>query len=569
MKNSKRCLLLLLALIVISCIFASCKKDDIDKEPDEDDNAYHFTVVYEDTNEPAVGVMVQLCSGDLCIMPIASDSNGKVVYDLGTNGYGIYEIHVMDNTIPEGYTFDNAEFQTNESEHSYTLVLKKKCNHTFVNDICQNCGAAKTYTHTVKAFYSDTVKDTEKRGQPIANVTVIVNDGSKLIAQGTTDNNGEFSFEAVKYISSNEITSYEVAVSGAPDGYKATDRYSFIVTNFICEIEFYDVVVPDPYIAFNPQKIKIGNTVHFSLSEARTDNANTVYDDSLFYFSVTPTKKTDVGYYEITISNIPKDITLFVAHCPSSIAYVSRPSETTNATGTDTITLNFIIEEKYLKDSNGDWVFSNSWLFGIRVESDTTYPLEFDVSVKKTRELIAGVDYVIRTEIKPTVAEGTPKADDVLGNTTSGKTLTAISEENAADTVIVLGDDGYYHMGTKNGAILMLDLKNHNPIFGTYDEKDEEATEISFLTINSISAVENLAYYKSWTEDGKNYIEVFYNYTMLSQYGELCNSDGAYMVNEQLYTFLVNWVGYRILSQNLSTALSAEQALLIACSYYC
>lgn len=94
-------------------------------ETDPVQATYLFTVVYGDTQLPAEGVQVQLCQGDdFCLMPAGTDAEGKVSYSLGTNPYGVYDVHILEDSLPEGYTFDNAEIKTSAEETSYTLTLK-------------------------------------------------------------------------------------------------------------------------------------------------------------------------------------------------------------------------------------------------------------------------------------------------------------------------------------------------------------------------------------------------------------------------------------------------------------
>lgn len=90
-------------------------------------NAYLFTVVLGDTDQPAEGVQVQLCQGDsFCLMPAATDAEGKVIYSLGNNERGVYDVHIMEDSLPEGYTFDNASVKTSADLQEYTLTLVKE-----------------------------------------------------------------------------------------------------------------------------------------------------------------------------------------------------------------------------------------------------------------------------------------------------------------------------------------------------------------------------------------------------------------------------------------------------------
>lgn len=529
--------------------------------------AYKFTVVFEDTNKPAKDVKVQLCDGDLCIVPVAAGEDGVVNYELGSQPYGVYEIHIMENSIPEGYTFDNTAFKTDAETKEYTLVLKKKCDHNFVKDICTNCGEAKAYDYTLLVRYSADVEDFVVAGKGIAGVSIVITDGSQIIAQGKTDEKGEFTFNAKKYVSANEITGYEIKVQGGlPEGYIVQeDSPSFVVNSYSCAVDVIKEILPDPFTAFNPEKVKIGADTHFVLPEQRVDDGEGS-DDSLYYFCVQPKKKTDVGYYSITLSNIPEGVTLYIGHYASNHGFVASTSR--NCTTTDkSLVLNFIMEEKYMVDSTGAWTYDNYWLFGIRAEGEAQYPLEFDLKVEKVRDLIPGVDYVIKESIKPTIVAGLTKAENVTGKQLRNVKLALDEAGNVhvgsaagVEAKAVLGDDGYYHLGTKSGPVLMLNLKNNNPIFGSEDG------DVSFLTINSLSGTENLLTSEQLTIDGKSYNRVTYYSQMLESYGELCNDDGVYPLNEQLYNFLTLWVKQRVSGQHVSGY--GDQAYMLALSYY-
>lgn len=576
----------ILAALLVFCLAAGAlvactpKEDTTDNTTttttENNGTAYYFTVVYEDTQKPAEGVGVGLCETDgMCLMPVKTDADGKVSVDVTTlGGFGNYEIHLYN--VPEGYEWDDSAERTNDATKEYTLVLKKKCEHIYVNEQCTLCGAYKTYTHTVSVCYDPDIADQTLAGKGIAGMSLMISDGSQIVAQGTTDENGDFSFEAKKYVAENEITSYKIYTSsGIPTGYTINESEpSFVANKYSTTIYVVDEVVKDPYTAFNPKKVNIGSTVHFNLTEQRFDDASledadpwscTSYDDSLYYFSVKPKKKTDVGYYRITISGAPEGVEIFVGHYANSGSYVVGTPKA-SATG-ENPTLEFMMEEKYMKDSTGEWSYSNTWLFGLRVESEVEYPIEFDVTVEKVRDLIPGKDYVIKETIKPEVDPGAVKTEDV-----SGKKLYEISLVRDADGVLhvgnvngpeakaVLGSDGYYHLGTEDGPVLMLNLQNYNPIFGDGD------SEVTFLTVNSLSGTENLLTSESKVVDGLSYTYTTYYSNMIKGYGELCNSDGVCKLNEQLYDFLTLWVKQRISGQHVEGY--DDLAYMIALSYY-
>lgn len=143
MKKMKNCLLVLLALCLMMTVLTACGENKTTGSTttatqttagqtttgsQEEPICYIFTVVYGDTEEPVEGVMVQLCRGETCLFPIATDAEGKVEYTHIANanyGYGEYEVHIIEDSLPEGYSFDNTSMKTNETDKEYTLVLVK------------------------------------------------------------------------------------------------------------------------------------------------------------------------------------------------------------------------------------------------------------------------------------------------------------------------------------------------------------------------------------------------------------------------------------------------------------
>lgn len=325
------------------------------------------------------------------------------------------------------------------------------------------------------------------------------------------------------------------------------------------------------YSAFNPEQMYIGETGTMHLDKKRKDDAEGVeegsseyytctrHDDSMFYFSVSPYLPEHVGHYKITVSGVPEGVTLFLGHFSSTAASVSPRADIKDEGNAPSIEFN--MQEKYLQDSTGAWTYSNSWLFGVRVVGDADYPLDIRVTVTRERDLIAGQDYAITDRFTVEMEKDAKNAADVLGDV-SGKTLIPIQiqyEEGdypkAAEITPVLCSDGYYHIGDETGPILLVDLCNGNPILGG---------DASFITVNAASGTENLAL-SYQIEPMHN--EIYYYSSMLKEYGALCNEDGVYPINEQLYHFLTEWTKQRG-NKYIIGELDDEHGFLIACSYY-
>ncbi len=134
MKNFTKMIAMVMALCLIAVGFAACTPNDGESSTDTtaaptttkaEVIAYYFTVVLADTKEPVADVQVNVCKGaDFCLLPMATDAAGKVTYDYITE-YGVYDIHIDAETIPEGYSFDNDAFKTSADVFEYTLELTK------------------------------------------------------------------------------------------------------------------------------------------------------------------------------------------------------------------------------------------------------------------------------------------------------------------------------------------------------------------------------------------------------------------------------------------------------------
>lgn len=422
-------------------------------------------------------------------------------------------------------------------------------------------------------------------GSPATDVILRLTQGGTQVAQMTTDFMGEATCET-------EAGFYMVEIDAdtIPKGYafeqtdvRTTDttfEYTLSLTQ-ACKHTYKNYVCTSCgmgklYSSSNPQKVFIGMPITITLDKARVDDKDTIkdpediyycttQDDSMFYFSVTPYKPEHVGHYKLTVTGAPEGVTLRLGQYSSSGAFVSeqpKKSDIGNAP-----TLEFNMEKQYMLDSEGNWAYMNDWLFGIRVEGETdAYPITLQVTVEWERELIAGQDYSITDRYIVEMGKGAKRASEVLGNTSSKTLVTIVTEYGpkdygygkypvAQDIDLVLGDDGYYHIDTKDGAILTVIIQKPIQLF---------EGEQSFLTVNDASAIENLLVSKVISS---MHYEVYYYASMLAEYGELCNDDGVYPVNEQLYTFLKEWVNQRGNSA-ITGSLDEDHAFLLACAFY-
>lgn len=574
---------------------------DLTKDPDEPGNnggaaitEYTFNVVLEDTAAPVEGVRVQICKGeDFCMMPKSSGADGKLSYPLGENAPGEYEVHIIGG-IPEGYSFDNSSVKTSADVAEYTLTLVKNgsqtpgdgvsdCSHNYINDRCIKCGEYKKYEHTVKIVYDEYIQDDERAGQPLSGVGVLITDGISRIAKGQTGEDGSFTFSAPKYSTTDREfnVGYSVVITAddIPEGFYVIDDITFMANATICNVDVYKKTVREPYTAFNPTELPIGSTVQITINERREDDDGglfgTAHDDSLYYFYIQPSKPGDVGYYRLSLVGLGEGTEVFLGHFPSSRSYVAHNADYDNRIldGEGNVIgyasyVEFMMQKDYMVNSEGEFTYSNSWLFGVRVEGETELPLTFSLKLERLRDIIPGKDHPIEEKKYIEMDKNAVSAAEILEEIledTSGKVLTDIPVDDIASTELVKDEKGYYHIGSVAGPLVMLKLSVNSRFFSG---KDVEGA--SFTTINSVSGVQNLALAHSEVRDVNGellqYSVVEYYQKMIEQYAVLCK-DGAYVLNQQLYDFITAWTAQRKLD-SIPEGVPADKAFLYGCAYY-
>lgn len=143
--NLKRFLAVLLALCMMLCLCACGNGDDNnvedptpsqdtpvvnDPEPSEEDpsedepevtgTVYTVTVTDEGGN-PIAGAMLQMCQGELCLLPAATDANGVVTFTVTEDG--AYEAKFL--ALPAGYEYvDDVQVFPFNGATELAIVLK-------------------------------------------------------------------------------------------------------------------------------------------------------------------------------------------------------------------------------------------------------------------------------------------------------------------------------------------------------------------------------------------------------------------------------------------------------------
>ncbi|MDE6677314.1 MAG: hypothetical protein K2K12_06370, partial [Clostridia bacterium] len=139
-----------------------------------------------------------------------------------------------------------------------------------------------------------------------------------------------------------------------------------------------------------------------------------------------------------------------------------------------------------------------------------------NVTVHVTRENI--IEYTLQVRVVE-VTETLTKYEDQTG------TLTAIGVNNTTGQV-VKGDDGYWHYGDKDGAVVVVQLKGNIPVFypeTKFEDVDKERDFFRFL----VGTDEEKHVYLH-----DDYTQLFHTYT------EYVNKDGMYRLTDELAALL-------------------------------
>ena len=141
--NLKRLSMLVLALVMVLGLVACGEKAPVEETPvveapveeapveeapveEEPAEAVPagivFTVkVVDEGGNPVVGTMVQICQGELCMMPSATDANGVATFSVMEEGD--YEAKLL--TLPAGYEYATEEYAFPfGSSNEVTITLK-------------------------------------------------------------------------------------------------------------------------------------------------------------------------------------------------------------------------------------------------------------------------------------------------------------------------------------------------------------------------------------------------------------------------------------------------------------
>jgi len=261
--------------------------------------------------------------------------------------------------------------------------------------------------------------------------------------------------------------------------------------------------------------LKSGIHSYFYLRTYESPKTNDGDSDEKVAEVIKKAQKAAAGVYEVSITSTSSaSIKMYYAANTNYFTDKSGiPPHETADEKTDKITLELTV---------ADGQATAPQYFGIYADADC------EVTVKVTRT----GDAVEPEDIQKTPVAFTAPTEKFVGG--SG-TLTSVPIPNKYD--MVKGDDGYYHVGTKTGPLLLVNL-----------------TKVDKERIGELSLKDIPSYKDAHTDNSEAYVFANYengklksraDYTdMIAEYSKWVNSDGVYPVNDDLYGFLHRYQGY-------------------------
>ena len=601
MKNTFKRIIPLLATILLVC--SVCLGVMACSKPAAKD--YNVTVVYEDntavngttdgiggvnpeTGDALTQVLVQFCNKESgqCATPVLLGTDGKLTISSATLensiGTGTYQVKLIG--LKGQYYYDIAEVTS--SSTSANITVKEYDYSVFA--------ATGDIEITGKDEFEMDIEEFVPNGKGLANVYFAIGylDADYMRVYEYYGITGEDGYAYFDFTPSLADVNYEIWLAAEDDtvdviplGYDAyivddvvlTEGVSAYTLNFVDNTDsfMFAEITPVPYTrvpgATEPVETKEDLTVTINPGEVK-------------YFSFTPYVKPE-GVEEDTLASLQA---IEAAQWAANGVYkIQFNNDNIVAQAFNDIQTTFYDWDgdgmpDYLDynntnglphvDANSEEYESGNYLFydlhtGIVAKENGFYVTLADGITEAQQVTISVVRVTVAREIiveeeDIAIANFAP---DLTGETPEGEwTLAPVDGSFKA----VLGIDGYYHLGSEAGPML----------YATINKPNDRVANVSFSEIpngdGTGSAPGTTAFSYSEYKDevnGTYYTKKIYSYYKAIMgdgvnkgYAELCNNDGTYPINEQLYTilnkFCLDFTGY------MGAATNYEW--LLACGYY-
>ena len=235
-------------------------------------------------------------------------------------------------------------------------------------------------------------------------------------------------------------------------------------------------------------------------------------------------------------------------------------------------TKNFYFEGKATEDQGGFAIIP----FKVRATTvDNTFPVTVDFYVSRKAD-----NPSTHKDAELIYAKECPneKAPEGVGRWVGAETKENGQNVFNSKNYVYNEEDGFYHVGTKDGPYLYVELSTTpNRFLPDYVDMSGTPHPVSFVTIEHIAPVAFLRVAELDHETGERTGRLIHYKPMIEeQYALACNSEGRCLVTEELKWFLQELSesqayfndGYGHIEQTLKISALEDDQWLFACGYY-
>lgn len=408
-----------------------------------------------------------------------------------------------------------------------------------------------TYTITVEDEFGNPVVNgynslTNKEAKVQVQMCIIEENGElgACLIPSEVNENGVGTIEV-----SDTSVQYEIHVLNLPLGYsyeEGTYKTEANVTEYFVTLNLAtgeeseaNMIVPDE-LGFS---ITVPVTVN--LMEGVSVYKTTLTEERpVVYYNFVATES---GKYRVSsVADVDVKVVQYSGVSANSFYGTYSLGENDNVSDTDkNFSFEFVVTNEYVTGQS-TCILAVSLADGVQAE----YPVSFITKMERIGD--APRDPI---ETKETVeATSDVAAEEVRGS------IVAIPVEGVeTEVVAVLGDDGYYHLGSKDGDV----------IYVAFGVANRLILDGNFLAANLYGDLENINVPVPAGQPGSEFNDYTkYNYVpFVTTYIDLCNSDGMYPVNEEIKLFLERFTTYKSLVPSDKEVI-AENSWLYPCYTY-
>ena len=493
---------MLFCVTLLGAVFAACtptdEKPDDGKEPETPVEGVYSVTVEDSEGNPMSGIQVQMCdTNGLCLLPVATDENG--VAKIGGTEEGMtYHIQIANwSTITAEYpdaSYD--EITTTAGVYAYTLVVtlgekpeeSEAVSYTFT--VVDEAGAPVKGVGFMIQLGTFVTGVTDAEGKAVLTLPA----GTEILAEGypvsITVPTGYF--YPGKTLNTNDENKTVTIVKGAADLGSRRTVYNLIDGERVQQ-DMYFIDGVDGKAEYDI----------YALSE-----------EEIFYTFQTTTS----GKYSIYVEGGDGAITEYGTYNNGNNSFWYSVVDENK----DMDSFDFEINEEYAADIN-----SSFQTFSVKVTAGS-YPVSVKLIVERTGDAdpipgrIDGGD----VHAKQAPDEKYGEQDGVL-----------VEVDSKTPAKLVLADDGYYHLGTAEGPVVVVKLTGASRFL--FDGRD---------LVNVEADGNKLLHPAVFDEEQWAWID--YNYTPFVQdYTNVVNSDGVVPLTEEMAEFLQGYqdrAGYPI-----------------------